>query len=319
MQISRRAFLKYCALASASLGLGPDEIMGLKEALANPDAPSVLWLQGSGCSGCTISFLNYISPSEPADAIDVLIKSVNLVYQPTLSAGAGESVVADIKKAENFILLVEGGVPMGFGGHACVPWSDGGKEVPFNEAVQTLSAKANQVVCVGTCAAYGGISAMGANPAAVKSVQEVIGRNTINVSGCPPHPNWVVETLVQLLQGKTISLDNQGRPVSIYGGQRRMCDQCPFEGRGEARTLGVKGQCMEALGCWGEVISAPCPTTQWNNRVNWCIGAGSPCLGCTEPTFPGASLSRRRGRGGPPGRGGPRGPGGPPGRGPRRG
>jgi len=150
-------------------------------------------------------------------------------------------------------------------------------------------------------------------------VQEVIGRNTINVSGCPPHPNWVVETLVQLLQGKTISLDNQGRPVSIYGGQRRMCDQCPFEGRGEARTLGVKGQCMEALGCWGEVISAPCPTTQWNNRVNWCIGAGSPCLGCTEPTFPGASLSRRRGRGGPPGRGGPRGPGGPPGRGPRRG
>src|SRR5512137_1598010 len=99
MQISRRAFLRYCAAASASLGLGPKELTDLEEALANPEAPSVLWLQGSGCSGCTISFLNYIAPSEPVDAAEVLIKSVNLVYHPTLSAGAGEAVVADINKA----------------------------------------------------------------------------------------------------------------------------------------------------------------------------------------------------------------------------
>jgi hydrogenase small subunit len=298
MQISRRTFLKYCALASASLGLGPEELTKLKEALANPNTPSVLWLQGSGCSGCTISFLNYISPSEPIDAADVLIKSVNLVYHPMLSAGAGESVVTDVKKATNFILLIEGGVPTAFGGHACISWSDGGKEVTFHEAVQTLSEKAHQVMCIGTCAAYGGISAMGANPTAVKNVRETIGRSTINVSGCPPHPNWIVETLAQLLQGKPVPLDSQGRPVSVY--DRRVCDQCPFEGREETRSLGVKGQCMEALGCWGEAASAPCPTTLWNNRANWCIAAGSPCLGCTEPTFPGASLSRRGRR---PGRG----------------
>lgn len=302
MQISRRAFLKCCALASTSLGLGPEDLVGLEAALANPNSPSVLWLQGSGCSGCTISFLNYISPSEPVDAADVLIKSVNLVYHPTLSAGAGESVVTGVKAATNFILLVEGGVPTAFGGHACIPWSDGGREVPFHEAVRTLSEKATQVVCVGTCAAYGGVSAMGANPTAVKSIREAIGKDTINVSGCPPHPNWIVETLVQLLQGKTVSLDSQGRPVSIYG-SRRMCDQCPFRGQGETRTLGVRGRCMEALGCRGEVASSPCPTTQWNNRANWCIAAGSPCLGCTESTFPGASLSRRGGRGGGPGRG----------------
>jgi hydrogenase small subunit len=102
--------------------------------------------------------------------------------------------------------------------------------VPFQEAVRALSAKATQVVCVGTCAAYGGISAMGANPTAVRSVREVIGKDTINVSGCPPHPNWIVETLVQLLQGKTVSLDSRGRPVSIYP-RGRMCDQCPFRGR----------------------------------------------------------------------------------------
>lgn len=303
MQISRRAFLRYCALASAALGLGPKELTDLEEALAGPEAPSVLWLQGSGCSGCTISFLNFVSPSEPVDAAEVLIKSVNLIYHPTLSAGAGESVVADVKKATKFILLVEGGVPTAFGGHACAPWSDGGREVPFLEAVRALAEKATQVVCVGTCAAYGGISAMGANPTAVKSVREATGKSTINVSGCPPHPNWIVETLVQLLQGKTVAVDSQGRPVSLYGG-RRMCDQCPFHGRGEARSLGGRAQCMEALGCWGQAGSAPCPSTQWNNRVSWCVAAGSPCLGCTDPTFPGAvSLLRQRGMGGGRGRG----------------
>jgi hydrogenase small subunit len=303
MQISRRAFLRYCALASASLGLGPKELTDLEEALANPEAPSVLWLQGNGCSGCTISFLNYVALSEPVDAADVLIKSVNLLYHPTLSAGVGEAVVADIKKAGNFLLVVEGGVPTAFGGHACAVWSDGGREVTFLEAVQTLTKSARQVLCVGTCAAYGGISAMGANPTATKGVRAATGTSTINVSGCPPHPNWIVETLVQMLQGKTVDVDAQGRPVSLYGG-RRMCDECPFHGRGEARSLGVRGQCMEALGCWGQLGSAPCPTTQWNNRVNWCMAAGSPCLGCTDPTFPGATtLLRRRGGGGGPGRG----------------
>lgn len=305
MQVSRRAFLKYCALVSASVGLGPAELTSLEEALAKPDAPSVLWLQGSGCSGCTISFLDYVSPSEPVDAADVLIKSMNLVYHPTLSAGAGESVVRAIKEATNFLLLIEGGVPTAFGGHACIPWSDGDREVPFYEAVRTLSEKAVQVVCIGTCAAFGGVSAMGANPTAVKGVREVIQRDTINVSGCPPHPNWIVGTLTQLLQGKTVSLDRQGRPVAIYG--RRVCDQCPFDDSDETRSFGVRGQCMEALGCQGEAASAPCPTTLWNNRVNWCVAAGSPCLGCTEPTFPGVSLSRRGGRGGRPGGGRDRG------------
>ncbi len=300
MQISRRAFLRYCAVASAALGLGPKELTDLEEALGNPQAPSALWLQGSGCSGCTISFLNYIAPSEPVDAADVLIKSVNLIYHPTLSAGAGDTIVAEVRKASNFLLLVEGGVPTAFAGHACIPWSEAGREVPFVEAVRTLAAKARQVVCLGTCAAYGGISAMGSNPGAVQSVSAATGKSTINVAGCPPHPNWIVETLIPLLQGKTVALDAQGRPISLFG-RRRMCDECPFHSRGEARSLGVRGQCMEGLGCRGETGSAPCVTTQWNNRVSFCMAAGSPCLGCTDPTFPGTSLLR--GRGGGPGGG----------------
>jgi Ni,Fe-hydrogenase I small subunit len=43
------------------LGLSALDLLRLEELLANPDAPTILWLQGSGCTGCSVSFLNYIS------------------------------------------------------------------------------------------------------------------------------------------------------------------------------------------------------------------------------------------------------------------
>jgi len=310
MQISRRSFLKYCTLASASLGLGVSELEALGQTLAKADSPPILWLQGSGCSGCTVSFLNYVSPTAPVDATDVLIRGVSLAYHPMLSAAAGEAAVAAIRKPADFVLVVEGGIPTAFAGHTCIPWSEGGKEVTFQQAVRDLAGRARQVVCVGTCASYGGVSAMGTNPTGVRSVRTEIGKQTINVPGCPPHPNWIVGTLLAVLQGKSLPLDANGRPTSIFA--RRMCDQCPFRGRGETSSLGVRGMCMERLGCHGRESSAPCPTEGWNNGVSWCVAAGSPCLGCTEPSFPAAGLGGRGGRRG-------FGPGGGPGGGPGRG
>ena len=228
-----------------------------------------------------------------------------MIYHPTLSAGAGQSVVAEIKKATNYLLVVEGGVPAAFGGHACIPWSDEGHEVTFQDAVKNLGAKATQVMCVGACASFGGISAMGSNPAAVTSVEKAIGRKTINIAGCPPHPNWIVTTLISLLQGKTINVDNSGRPTSIYGW--RMCEDCPYHRRGEAGGYGENGRCMERLGCRGRSTGSTCTSLGWNNGVNWCVGAGAPCQGCTDPMFPQASAGEGRG---PRGQGGMRGPGG---------
>jgi hypothetical protein len=34
-----------------------------------------------------------------------------------------------------------------------------------------------------------------------------------------------------------------------------------------------------------ELLSPPCPIFQWNTRTSWPIGAGHPCIGCTEPNF----------------------------------
>jgi hydrogenase small subunit len=293
MVVSRRQFLDYCKNAAAAVGLGAAQLAQLEKALAAPNAPSVIWLSGSSCTGCSISFLNRIAPAAPATAADVLINVINLRYHPNLRAAAGESAVAvalDTMRTGNYILAVEGGVPTAFGGNACWAWSTGGADVTFLEAVRMLAARASQVLCIGTCASFGGIPAAPPNPAGIKTVKAATLLNTVNVAGCPPHPDWMVATIAGVLSSTLGALDSYGRPVSLF--RRTVHNQCPRRERGEAHTYGQDGQCLEELGCLGPDTMAPCPTTLWNNRVNWCVDANSQCLGCTNPNFPRSPLRR---------------------------
>jgi len=45
------------------------------------------------------------------------------------------------------------------------------------------------------------------------------------------------------------------------------------------------GYCLYKVGCKGPVTYANCPIVRFNNDANWCVGAGSPCIGCTEPNY----------------------------------
>ena len=167
MVVSRRDFLKYCTASAAALGLGASELESLASALAGPNAPTVLWLQGSGCTGCSISFLDYISSSPPQTAGDVLIDVINLAYHPNLMAAAGATAVGAVEQAHNaggYVLVVEGGVPTAFGGNACWAWTDGRRHVTFEEAVQHLAQNAAAVMCVGQCSCFGGMWAAPPNP-----------------------------------------------------------------------------------------------------------------------------------------------------------
>jgi hydrogenase small subunit len=46
-----------------------------------------------------------------------------------------------------------------------------------------------------------------------------------------------------------------------------------------------KAWCLYEMGCKGPACFSPCPIFQWNDHTDWPIGAGHPCLGCTERYF----------------------------------
>jgi hydrogenase small subunit len=288
MDISRRDFLKYVGSAAAAIGISAAQLGMLQDVFANPSAPTVLWFQGSSCAGCSVSLLNRISTTAPATAADLLISSINLAYHPTLMAAAGATAVNAAKAAYakgNYILVVEGGIPTAFGGAAGFAWRDGSRDVTVMEAVKVYAAKAAKVVCVGTCASFGGIPAAGLNPAGIKSVKAVTGLTTINIPGCPAHPDWVFWAVVQLLTGAPVALDANGRPSALFN-NLTVHDQCPRNGATKATRFAQDGQCLMNLGCRGPMTIANCPSVRWNNKVSWCVEANSPCVGCADPSFP---------------------------------
>ena len=99
MILSRRAFLNLCTTSAAALGLSASDLLRLQELFAGTSAPTVLWLQGSGCSGCSVSFLNYVSTAAPANPADILINTINLAHHPTVMAAAGQDAVDAAKSA----------------------------------------------------------------------------------------------------------------------------------------------------------------------------------------------------------------------------
>jgi len=190
---TRRDFLKYCGISAAALGLTGTDLMQLDDALANPNGPSVLWLQGSGCTGCSVSLLNRISAQAPRTVGELLINSINLAYHPNVMTAAGDLAVRAIEAAYargGYVLAVEGGVPTAFGGAAGWAMTDAsGHELTIAQAVRRYAARASAVVCMGTCAAWGGIPASGANPTATTGAGAFLRKPTVNIGGCPPHPD----------------------------------------------------------------------------------------------------------------------------------
>src|SRR5512137_2018833 len=87
MQLSRREFLK----AAAALGITAAEFSRIQEAVAGNGDPPVIWLQGQGCTGCSVSFLNSIYY---ATVDDLLLNSISLEYDSTVMASAGSLAMA---------------------------------------------------------------------------------------------------------------------------------------------------------------------------------------------------------------------------------
>jgi hydrogenase small subunit len=261
----------------------------------------VIWLQGAGCTGCSVSVLNAVSPRIQNLLLDELVpgQQLNLLFHATIMGGQGEPVIEVLKDTEKnrkggYILIVEGAIPTADDGIYGTIGERGGKHLTIKQAVEELGSSALLTIALGSCAAFGGIPAAKPNPTKCKGVKEVfidkgIKTLVVNLPGCALHPEWFTGTIsVVMFSGlDALELDQLGRPTLFYG--KLIHENCPrradFDKGKFAEKLGEPG-CLYQLGCKGHYTYADCPLRQWNNGLNWCVKAGSPCLGCVEPEFP---------------------------------
>ncbi len=265
---------------------------------------TLLWLQSGGCGGCSISLMNAEAP-DLFSALD--LARIDVLSHPSLSE-TGASGFMDhlsrIRRGEQplDILCLEGAVLRG-------PHASGrfhvlaGSETPMAQVIAEMAEVASYVIAIGSCAAYGGITAAGDNVTEAcglafegRELGGLLGADfrsrsglpVINISGCPVHPDWVTETLVQLSLGQFLvsDLDEAGRPR--FFAEHLVHHGCVrnefYEFKASAEVPGQLGCMMENLGCIGTQVHGDCNIRLWNGEGS-CIRGGYPCIGCTEPNF----------------------------------
>nr|WP_320191777.1 hydrogenase small subunit [uncultured Desulfobacter sp.] len=287
-KISRREFMKYCGTMAAFMGMGPSFIPEIAHAVIAKKRPSVVYLHGAECTGCTEALLRSHMPFFD----EIIMNTISLDYCETIMAAAGHAAHGALEKAlnnpEGFICVIEGAIPTFHGGE----YGKVGGQTIF-QLCAGVASKAKAVIAMGTCACFGGVQAAAPNPSGAKGVNEAlkaVGVNAINISGCPPNPANFVGTVLYLLTKGMPYLDTWNRPSMFYA--ETVHDQCPRQkhfNRGEFALSfdspeAKKGYCLYQLGCKGPFTYNNCPTALFN-QVSWPVQAGAPCIGCSEPDF----------------------------------
>lgn len=288
--LTRRDFLSFCALMAGTLALPWDAVAEIEKALKSSRRLPLLWLEFQSCTADTESFLRASNPSASQLVLDVL--AVN--YSETLMAAAGqqaEEVLWDTVEKEKgkYVAVVEGSIPTAEGGIYC---TIGGETAV--ERTRRICKDASAVICVGTCACFGGIPMAAPNPTGAKSVEKIVPgiKSLLNLPACPVNVVNVSASLVHLLTfGRLPAKDGLHRPLFAYG--KRIHDDCERRASYDAGRFVEKwgdeghrkGWCLYKMGCKGPATFHNCPRVRWNSGTSWPIGSGHPCIGCSEPNF----------------------------------
>lgn len=285
--VSRRDFLKYCTALTATLGMSYSCVGKVAEQIEKAAAqrPAVVWLHFSECTGCSEAFLR------TPDVGGIILETISVEYHETIMAASGHQAEKNLydavkKYKGKFICVVEGAIATNYNGAY-------GKVAgrTFLEIARDVVPKAAAAITVGTCAAYGGVSAAAPNPGGYKGVGDALGIKPINLLGCPMNPLNLLGTIVKYLNNEPIELDDYGRPLFAYG--QTVHDNCPrlkhFEAGNFVTEFGSKeaelGYCLYEMGCKGPETYNNCPTAKFNDATSFPIQAGHPCIGCSEPGF----------------------------------
>lgn len=264
---------------------------------------NLLWMQSGGCGGCTLSLLN----ADCRNLFDTLAGSgIRLLWHPSLSEQSAQEArkiiddcISGVTRLD--ILCLEGAVLRGPHGSGGFHRTTGGD--PMMALAEQLAQVARHTVAVGSCAAFGGITAGGCNPSDACGLQfetetpgGLLGKDyraqgglpVVNIAGCPTHPNWVIETLASLAAGLMgeASLDVLQRP-RMYADHlvHHGCTRNEYyEFKASAHKPSDLGCLMENMGCKGTQAHADCNIRLWNGEGS-CTRGGYACVSCTEPGF----------------------------------
>ncbi len=284
---TRRQFLQISMGAAASLGLSnltkAGKLFG-EESVAKK--PGVVWMEAQDCTGCTESVLSCLTP----DLRDVILDVVAFRYHETIMAGTGDVAEYALNEAiaeGGYVLVLEGAIPaydsrfLQVAGHSV--------ESKFVEAAQQAAV----IIAVGACACYGGIPKAGlpdGRGAEYFLNKHNINKPLVNLPGCPIHPTWFYDTVLDYLAGNPIQVDSYKRPLKHFS--QTIHDNCHRRSHYDNNRFledwndpAQRNFCLLLKGCKGPNTHADCPLIRWNEGANWCGENNAPCAGCTAPQF----------------------------------
>ncbi|MDR2155582.1 MAG: HupU protein [Burkholderiaceae bacterium] len=232
---------------------------------------------------------------------------IELLWHPSLSLASGAEMLVLLQsvldgKTRLDALCIEGAPQRGPHGSGRFHMLAGTAH-PMLWWVRELSLRARHVIAVGSCAAWGGITAGGGNPTDACGLQYeddhfggLLGADfrgagglpVINIAGCPTHPGWVTDTLMALAADAftAADLDPLNRP-RFYADQlvHHGCSRNEYyEFKASAEKPSDLGCLMEHMGCKGTQVHADCNLRPWNGEGS-CTRGGYACIACTEPGF----------------------------------
>lgn len=289
--INRRDFMKWVSATTAMMTLPASFSPLVAEAAVLTNRLPVIWIELSDCAGNSEALLRSDGPKIDNIVLDI----ISLEFHETLMAPSGHQAEKQLEDAVEtfkgkYLLVVEGAIPTGIDGHY---GTTGPKAETFQEQLLRLSRNAAAVVAVGSCATFGGVPAAAPNPTDAVGVMDIVhDKPIINIPACPANPSNIVGVVLHyILTGTVPELDALLRPKFAFG--YRIHDNCERRAHFDAGEFveewgdeGAKNNfCLYKMGCKGPMTFNNCSIIRYNEGVNWPVGVGRGCIGCSEPDF----------------------------------
>ena len=289
--VNRRDFMKWASAVTGILMLPASFTPLVADAALLMNRAPVIWIELSDCAGNTEAMLRSDGPKID----EILLDIISLEFNETIMAASGHQAEAQLEDAmhtfkDKYLLFVEGAVPMGMNGQFGTIGAEG---ETMHDHLQRVAKHAAAIVAVGSCATFGGVPAASPNPTGAVGVMDVVkGKPLINIPACPANPANMVGVIIHyILTGQVPELDSLLRPKFAFG--YRIHDNCERRAHFDAGEFveewgdeGAKNNfCLYKVGCKGPMTFNNCSIVRYNEGVNWPVGVGRGCIGCSEPDF----------------------------------